>query len=71
MVKRSLGFVLIILCSTGVFAQRFNFVVFNKLPQDLQLYPRDEKNESIFKVGYGKYSSLDITNLKLEQLLST
>ena len=32
---------------------------------------RDEKNESIFKVGYGKYSSLEITNLKLEQLLST
>ena len=30
---------------------------------------RDEKNETIFKVGYGKYSSLDITNLKLEQLL--
>ena len=32
---------------------------------------RDEKNESIFKVEYGKYSSLDITNLKLAQLLST
>ena len=32
---------------------------------------RDEKNESIFKVDYGKYSSLDITNFKLEQLLST
>ena len=32
---------------------------------------REEKNESIFKVGYGKYSSLEITNLKLEQLLST
>lgn len=32
---------------------------------------RDEKNESIFEVEYGKYSSLDITNLKLAQLLST
>ena len=51
MVKRSLGFVLIILCSTGVFAQRFNFVVFNKLPQDLQLYPRDEKNESKISIS--------------------
>jgi hypothetical protein len=46
MVKRSLCFVLLLLYSTGIFAQRFNFVVFNKLPQDLQLYPRDEKNES-------------------------
>ena len=32
---------------------------------------RDEKNESIFKVEYGKYSSLERTNFKLELLLST
>ena len=32
---------------------------------------RDEKNESIYKVEYGKYSSLERTNFKLELLLST
>jgi len=32
---------------------------------------RDEKNESIFKVEYGKYSSLERTNFKFELLLST
>jgi len=31
---------------------------------------RDVENESTFKVWYEKYSSLEITNLKLEQLLS-
>ncbi|CAG4998896.1 hypothetical protein DYBT9275_02103 [Dyadobacter sp. CECT 9275] len=33
------------LCTSG-FSQRFFSVVFNKLPQDYQLYPRDEKNEA-------------------------
>ena len=66
MVKRSLGFVLIILCSTGIFAQRFNFVVFNKLPQDFQLYPRDDKNESKIPIsGIFEQNGFDYLSVKV------
>ena len=42
----SLACVLILLVfSNQTIAQRFNSVVFNKLPQDYQLYPRDTQNE--------------------------
>lgn len=60
--------------------EQFFGTLFSSDIEDLETYfcclgdassERDEKNESIFKVVYGKYSSLDITNLKLEQLLST
>ena len=66
MVKRSLGFVLLLLCSTGVFSQRFNFVLFNKLPQDLQLYPRDEKNESKIPIsGIFEQNGFDYLSVKV------
>ena len=58
--------VVLLLFSIGVFAQRFNFVVFNKLPQDLQLYPRDEKNESKIPIsGIFEQNGFDYISIKV------
>ena len=58
--------VVLLFLSLGVFAQRFNFVVFNKLPQDLQLYPRDEKNESKIPIsGIFEQNGFDYISVKV------
>lgn len=50
----------------GVFAQRFSFVVFNKLPQDLQLYPRDENNGSKIPIsGIFEQNGFDFISVKV------
>ena len=43
---RKIIIVLLLLNINSLKAQRFNTTVFDKLPQDYQLYPRNDKNES-------------------------
>ena len=58
--------VLLLFFSLGVFAQRFSFVVFNKLPQDLQLYPRDENNGSKIPIsGIFEQNGFDFISVKV------
>ncbi|MCE7059901.1 sialate O-acetylesterase [Dyadobacter sp. CY343] len=51
LLKNSVTLLFVICISVPVQAQRFNSVVFEKLPQDFQLYPRDEKSEGIVPIS--------------------
>lgn len=58
--------IVLLFFSLGVFAQRFSFVVFNKLPQDLQLYPRDVNNESKIPIsGIFEQNGFDYISVKV------
>jgi len=46
-------------------AQRFYSVVFNKLPQNYQLYPRDSQNEAIVPVS-GKIEAAGYTHMSVQ-----
>ncbi|KAA0993765.1 T9SS type A sorting domain-containing protein [Dyadobacter aurulentus] len=51
-ILKNLLYIFMLLClATPGQAQRFNSVVFQKLPQDLQLYPRDEKSEATVPIS--------------------
>ena len=49
--EKSLVILLICLSTQVSFGQRFYDVAFDELPQNYQLYPRDEKNESIVPIS--------------------
>lgn len=68
---------LIILSSFQINAQKFSNVIFEKLPQDLQLYPRNAQNESEIEIkgiveqnSISKISVLVFRNGKLLSYLS-
>lgn len=59
--------------ATAARAQRFYSVVFNKLPQDFQLYPRDNKNEALVPISgiieLPGYSHMGIQVYRNDQLI--
>jgi hypothetical protein len=75
--KFSLCLCLIILSCFQINAQKFSNVIFEKLPQDLQLYPRNTQNESEIEIkgiieqnSISKISVLVFRNGKLYSYLS-
>ncbi|MCE7066053.1 T9SS type A sorting domain-containing protein [Dyadobacter sp. CY326] len=72
------SFLILALTSFQSYAQRFNSVVFSKLPQDLQLYPRNEQNEAVVPIsgilevaGYDYMSVQVLRNNVLHQYLKS
>lgn len=56
---------LLLLNINSVKAQRFNTTVFDKLPQDYQLYPRNDKNESNVPI-IGKIEELGVSYCSIQ-----
>jgi len=56
---------LVVLISLDTEAQRFYSVVFNKLPQNYQLYPRDAQNEALVPVS-GKIEAAGYTHMSVQ-----